>query len=255
MPRLQARPAGTGPVVSGGNFRDCRLHRCSPAILPLAGPHPSANIGDLGRTAHTTWPAMFANGSRTPSTAICALFSAVRGSRRSILYTDPEALSPFDRSDTNGFRCVRNLGSLPAAAAHRPPCGPRLRGFQARVSDDVFRAYKLLYAYPKTPLNAKVEGVVEGNRRLARRESHLRRRLRRRTDVSVSVSAEDVRPPYQTVLFFPSARVIYASATAGTSAIIKFFDYVVQSGRAVMYPVYEDTYERQAEASLPASAG
>ncbi len=31
----------------------------------------------------------------------------------SYLYADPEALSPFDRSDVNGFRCVRNLGSMP----------------------------------------------------------------------------------------------------------------------------------------------
>lgn len=33
------------------------------------------------------------------------------------LYTSPEALSPFDRADTNGFRCVRNLGDVPPAAA------------------------------------------------------------------------------------------------------------------------------------------
>jgi hypothetical protein len=26
---------------------------------------------------------------------------------------------------------------------------------------------------------------------------------------------------------------------------LKFFDYVIQSGRAVMYPVYLDTYERE----------
>src|SRR5581483_5883988 len=29
------------------------------------------------------------------------------------LYTSPEALSPFDRAETNGFRCVRNLGRMP----------------------------------------------------------------------------------------------------------------------------------------------
>ena len=31
----------------------------------------------------------------------------------------------------------------------------------------------------------------------------------------------------------------------------KFFDYVVQSGRAVMYPIYEDTYERRVKLYLP----
>ena len=80
---------------------------------------------------------------------------------QSYLYADPEALSPFDRSDTNGFRCVRNIGSLPAKASK--PVQPLVRDFAKfkPVSDDVFRAYKLLYEYPHSPLNAQVEGVVE----------------------------------------------------------------------------------------------
>ena len=52
-----------------------------------------------------------------------------------------------------------------------------------------------------------------------------------------------VHPPYQTVVFFPSARVlnIPESKTLGD---MKFIDYVIQSGRAVLYPVYKGTYER-----------
>jgi eukaryotic-like serine/threonine-protein kinase len=55
---------------------------------------------------------------------------------------------------------------------------------------------------------------------------------------------KNVRPPYQTVLFFPSARVgdLRDSRKLGD---LKFFDYIIQSGRAVMYPVYLDTYERK----------
>jgi eukaryotic-like serine/threonine-protein kinase len=52
-----------------------------------------------------------------------------------------------------------------------------------------------------------------------------------------------VRPPYQTILFFPSARVLEI-ANSDTLGDLKFFDYIVQSGRAVMYPVYQSTYER-----------
>lgn len=57
------------------------------------------------------------------------------------LYTNPEALSPFDRSETNGFRCVRNLGTIPAAAA--APVHRVTRDFAKYkpVSDAVFRAY------------------------------------------------------------------------------------------------------------------
>jgi pimeloyl-ACP methyl ester carboxylesterase len=32
---------------------------------------------------------------------------------------------------------------------------------------------------------------------------------------------------------------------------MKFFDYILQSGRAVMYPIYDDTYERRIKYRLP----
>jgi pimeloyl-ACP methyl ester carboxylesterase len=62
-----------------------------------------------------------------------------------------------------------------------------------------------------------------------------------------------VRPPYQTVLFFPSARIMFIPDNKNGRELgdIKFFDYIVQSGRAVMYPIYEDTYERRVKFSLP----
>ena len=43
--------------------------------------------------------------------------------------------------------------------------------------------------------------------------------------------------------FFPSARVnrLPSSSALGD---IDFFDYVVQSGRAVIYPIYQYLYER-----------
>lgn len=53
-----------------------------------------------------------------------------------------------------------------------------------------------------------------------------------------------VRPPYQTVVFFPSARV-FDMASSATLGDMKFIDYVIQSGRAVLYPIYKNTYERR----------
>jgi len=67
---------------------------------------------------------------------------------------------------------------------------------------------------------------------------------------------KNVRPPYQTVLFFPGARVMFIGDNQGGRSLgdIPFFDYIVQSGRAVMYPIYEDTYERRVKYSLPGGA-
>ncbi|HSQ32018.1 MAG TPA: protein kinase [Gemmatimonadaceae bacterium] len=168
------------------------------------------------------------------------------------IYSEAEALSPFDRSPSNGFRCLRDLEE-PApelgAAIH-----PIERDFSKATPapDPVFRAYRAMYAYNRSPLNATVEGVVA--------DTHDWREEKVTFDPAYGSTRmpaylflpKNVRPPYQTVLFFPSARVddIADSKDLGD---IDFFDYVVKSGRAVMYPVYQDTYERRLRGALPAA--
>jgi eukaryotic-like serine/threonine-protein kinase len=112
------------------------------------------------------------------------------------------------------------------------------------VSDEVFNAYKLLYAYPHTPLNAQVEGVVEDTVDWREEKITFDAAYGGQRMSAYLFLPKNVRPPYQTVLFFPSARVgdLRDSRKLGD---LKFFDYIIQSGRAVMYPVYLDTYERK----------
>lgn len=167
------------------------------------------------------------------------------------LYTSPEALSPFDRSDTNGFRCVRNLGTIPAEAAQ--PIHRVTRDFAKYkpVSDDVFRAYKLLYAYPSTPLNVTDEGVVKETEDWREEKVTFDAAYNGERMAAYLFLPKRVRPPYQTVLFFPSARVMFLPPDSSNLGDINYFDYIIQSGRAVMYPVYEDTYERRLKHQLP----
>jgi len=100
-----------------------------------------------------------------------------------------------------------------------------------------------MYAYEKTPLNTKTEGVVENTADW--------------TKESVTIDAaygddrlpiylflpKNVQPPYQTVLFFPNA-VVNTIPSSKELANMRFIDYVIKSGRALAYPVYEGTYER-----------
>ena len=59
------------------------------------------------------------------------------------------------------------------------------------------------------------------------------------------------KPPFQAVVFFPSARVNFLTSTADLGDM-SFVDYVIKSGRAVIYPVYQKLYERRsAEVTLP----
>ena len=173
------------------------------------------------------------------------------------LYFDPEALSPFDRSETNGFRCVRNLGPLPEDAAM--PIIRKSRDFAHHkpVSDELFHAYGLLYAYPKTmPLNVKTEGVITETADWREEKVSFDTAYRGERMAAYLFLPKNVRPPYQTVIFFPSARVMFIEDNKGGHQLgdINFFDYIVQSGRAVMYPIYEDTYERRVKFSMPHGA-
>ena len=52
------------------------------------------------------------------------------------------------------------------------------------------------------------------------------------------------KPPYQTVIFFPGS---YMSEMSNPAAFIDewFFDFIMRSGRAVVYPTYEGDFERR----------
>jgi formylglycine-generating enzyme required for sulfatase activity/tRNA A-37 threonylcarbamoyl transferase component Bud32 len=169
------------------------------------------------------------------------------------LYSSPEALSPYDRTDTNGFRCVRNLGTVPAAAAALVHRVTRDFAKYTPVSDAVFHAYELLYAYPQTPLNVQDGGVVRETQDWREEKVTFDAAYNGERMAAYLFLPKRVKPPYQTILFFPSARVLFLPPDSSELGDVNYFDYVIQSGRAVMYPVYKDTYERQLERKLPAN--
>jgi formylglycine-generating enzyme required for sulfatase activity/dienelactone hydrolase/predicted Ser/Thr protein kinase len=162
----------------------------------------------------------------------------------------PEALSPFDRSPLNGFRCVVNEGPMPEEA--RAPRVPLMRDFSkvTPASDEVFAAYRAMYAYDKTPLDAKVEGLPEDSEHWTRQKVTFNTAYGKQRMAAYLFLPKRVKPPFQVVAFFPSARVneLRSSDELGD---LTFMDYVVQSGRAVVYPVYQSLYERQAELTNP----
>ncbi|HVB31187.1 MAG TPA: SUMF1/EgtB/PvdO family nonheme iron enzyme [Gemmatimonadaceae bacterium] len=169
------------------------------------------------------------------------------------LYTEPELLSPFDRSPANGIRCVRNVAPVPAAAAASVKTLSRDFSTVHPASDAVFRAYRVMYRYDQTALNARDEGVVADTRDWTEEKVSYDAAYGNERVTAYLFLPKRVRPPYQTVLFFPSARVLDLSDShqLGDTA---FFDYVVQSGRAVLYPIYQDTYERRLRHTRPGTA-
>ena len=55
---------------------------------------------------------------------------------------------------------------------------------------------------------------------------------------------KNVKPPYQPVLFFPGALAIGAANSADLQLNVFGIDFIMMSGRALVYPVYRSTYGR-----------
>lgn len=143
-------------------------------------------------------------------------------------------------------------GPLPAAA--QGPVRHVSRDFSnfKPASDNVFEAYKAFYAYPHLPLNARVEGIVKETDDWREQKVTFDAAYRGERMAAYLFLPKNVKPPYQTILFFPSAQAQFFTDNNNGRDLrdVESFDYIVQSGRAVMYPIYQGTYERHGNFSM-----
>ena len=159
-------------------------------------------------------------------------------------FNDAVTSRAFDRSPGNGIRLVLYPDSTNVAAAGRP-IEKAFRDYYAEspVSDEVFALYRQLYDYDRTPLNAEVVG-----------SDTTATYVRERIDMDAAYGGERLTaflflptdgpaaPPYQVVVYFPGSNDIYARDYDELQP--RFLDFVLRSGRALLYPVYDGTWER-----------
>src|ERR1017187_3055646 len=165
------------------------------------------------------------------------------GARPSVVET-LEAQSPFLRAANIGFRCVKYIdaNAIPKEAFSAMPTPRRDLTKEKPVSDQVFQAYRGLYSYDKTPLNASVEAVESKDQDWRTQKITYSAAYGHEQAISYLFLPNKGKQPYQVVLFFPGSGalnlrhfVVYPTAS---------LDAVLRSGRAVMYPIYKSTYER-----------
>lgn len=159
-------------------------------------------------------------------------------------FTFADARSPFDRTETNGFRLVKYQDSKPPAATLMEPLRPASRDYakEQPVSDEVFRAYKDLYSYDPTPLNEKREAVETSEQWVKEKVSFTAAYGNERV-IAYLFLPKNAQPPYQTLVYFPNVAAVRARSSE-TLVNLNIIDFLMTSGRAVLYPVYKGTYER-----------
>ena len=159
------------------------------------------------------------------------------------LYSDFR--SPFDRSETNGFRCMRDA-EQPASPALSAAVVAPSRNYSAEkpVADSVYAIYAQQYNYDRTPLEPRLEKTDDSS-------PHWRREI---LSIGPAYGGErlpihlflpkNVKAPYQTLLFFPGSGSIRSTSSAELVNTNSSLEFILMSGRAVAVPIYKNTFER-----------
>ncbi len=162
-------------------------------------------------------------------------------------YGDMNAADPFDRSSANGFRCMQSVDKEITSNLSKP-VDKAARDYQTErpVSDEGFKVIRSVYTYDHTDLKPSIElrshtangGTVE---KITFAAAYGQDRV-----VAWLYLPKDVRPPYQTVLYVPPRSAIFLSTIDDYE--VKFIEFLVKTGRAVLFPVCQGMYDRRLNA-------
>lgn len=151
---------------------------------------------------------------------------------------------PFDRSARNGFRCVRYPTPPPDHFTAPRIQQPRDYSTEQPVPDETFEIYRAMFLYDRSGLNAAVESMDDSADGWRKEKVTYRTAYGNERMAAYLFLPKSTRPPYQTVVFLPWASASQPLSSA-TLVCMEWLDFVIRSGRAVLYPVYQGTYERR----------
>ena len=154
------------------------------------------------------------------------------------------AQSPWDRSPSNGLRCIRYLSPEDETAELTHVFDLLTRDFYAEtpVSDEIFAIWLKQYDYDPTPLNATIEAEVDyedwTRQTITFDAAYGNERMMARLFLPKAGPS-----PFQTIVYFPGSGTIHAESSADFDVRGRI-DFLLKSGYAVMLPIYKGTFER-----------
>ncbi len=160
----------------------------------------------------------------------------------SYAFADSDAQPPFSRSAASGFRCAKNAAPVPDPLQAEFRVLERDYTKEKPVADDVYKAYRDLYAYDRTDLEASLASVDDSSK-LWRREKVTFKSAYGELMAAILFLPRNGKPPFQTVVYFPGSSA-FMQRRASDSIDPGDLDFILKSGRVLVYPVYWGTYER-----------
>ncbi len=168
------------------------------------------------------------------------------------LYRSTDSADPFNRLPINGFRCMLSDGSPPDASLAEIEYKVVDHRGDTAIDDAAFAFVRQSFDYDDRDLDAKVESTDDG-------PEYWRHEV-----VSVLAAYGDERlpihlylpknaePPYQAVVYFPPSSARYLTNSANPSFPFGYF--IPKSGRVLVYPIFQSTYDRQVDRHGPNDA-
>jgi formylglycine-generating enzyme required for sulfatase activity/dienelactone hydrolase/predicted Ser/Thr protein kinase len=216
-----------------------------------------ANFNGRSAAAVTTLNDLGAYGTYGLSGNVKEWIWNATGDRRNVVggaWNDPlymafnrEPRLPLDRNVTHGFRCVRDVTPLPAEAL--APIPPRVETRSDKpVGDDLYAAYKALYAYDRGPLDARVETLPETEYWRAELVSIAAAYGHERVPVYLLLP-KNAAPPYQAVIWFHGGyafNLFPLGPDLSVAPSAAYFNFITRGGRALVMPVFQGTFQRYA---------
>src|SRR5260370_6261523 len=111
------------------------------------------------------------------------------------------------------------------------------------VSNGVFRALQSSYTYDQTDLKAKTESVEEGSALWRADKITFDAAYDHQRVPAWLYFPKIPRPPMETIVFVPSRSALYLGRIDEHE--VKFIEFLVKSGRAVLFTVCQGMYERR----------
>ena len=169
------------------------------------------------------------------------------------MYQEPDARLPLDRSSSNGFRLVKLLKPGPLAEVLISQVNFQSIDYRNAkpVSGAVLRIYQDLYSYDRTPLDAKTESIDDSSPYWRRERISFKAAYDDERVIAFLYLPKNVSSPYQTVVHFPGSEAL--DFHTFTDLNLFNLDFLMKSGRAVMFPLYKGTYERITHRTTPGS--
>jgi dienelactone hydrolase len=157
-------------------------------------------------------------------------------------FHDEDAQLPFERRAGFGLRLIEQTAPLEARLTDSIATVERDIAALKPVADAVYQVYVRQFDYDHKPLATTVEATQEMPGWRREKISVAAAYGSERLPLYVFVPTSST-PPYQAVVFFPGSNAVMSSSSSELDMV--WADFFIRSGRVLVYPVYQGTYERR----------